>query len=167
MARAARERGAQERETPLSLSLEVVEADGFQAVDIPPEWSSRSWRGVAAVRRSTARAVTALVVARPPDDPDGLLQLALTTSTPARLERVRGRTESLAAHAVLVLAVGAATGWRATEDEILVDVRPSGAPAAAVAGFAGSVSVSLSHERGLIAALARAWPRRPASAQAP
>ena len=160
MARAARERSAQQRETPPELSLEVLEADGFETVDIPSEWSSRSWRDAAVVRRSTERAVTVLVVARPPDDPDGLLRLALTTSTPARLERVEGRMQSLAAHAVLVLAVGAATGWRAAENEILVDARPSGAPAAAVGGFAGSISVSLSHERGLVAALARAEPRR-------
>ena len=97
----------------------------------------------------------ALVVARPADDTDALLRLARMTSTPARLERVQRRTESLAAHAALVLAVGEATGWRASEAGILVDVRPSGAPTVTVAVPSCSVSVSLSHERDLIAALAR------------
>ena len=140
---------------PMALSLEVVQADGFQPVGVPPEWSSLRWPDAIVVRRSAERAAVALVVARPADDTDALLRLARMTSTPARLERVRRRTESLAAHAALVLAVGAATGWRASEAGILVDVRPSGAPTVTVAVPACSVSVSLSHERDLIAALAR------------
>ena len=153
----------------MGLFLEAVQADGFQPVNMPPEWSSLLWPAAVVVRRSTegattasaerasqlAPTATALVVARPPTRTDGLLRLARATSTPARLERVQRRAESLSAHAVLVLAVGAATLWRAAEEQVLVDVRPSGAPAVTVAGMAGSVSVSLSHERDLIVALAR------------
>ena len=139
----------------MGLSLEAVEADGFQPVDVPPKWSSLPWSDVIVVRRSTERAAVALVVARPTHDTGSLVRLAGATSTPARLERVQRRTESLAAHAALVLAVGAATGWRVSEAGILVDVRPSGAPTVTVAAPEFSVSVSLSHERDLIVALAR------------
>ena len=140
---------------PTGPALEVVQADGFQPIDIQAEWSSLPWSDAVVVRRSTPSATVALVVARPPAHTDGLALLARSTCSPARLERVQRRAESLSAHAVLVLAVGAATHWQVVEEQILVDVRPSGAPAVSVAGLAGSVSVSLSHERDLIAALAR------------
>ena len=139
----------------MGLVLEAVEADGFQPVAVPPEWSSLRWREAVVVRRTTERATTALVVARTADAPDGLLCLARTTSTQARLERVQRRAESLVAHAVLVLAVGAASIWDVDEAQILVDVRPSGAPAVTVERLDDSISVSLSHERDLIVALAR------------